>query len=77
MTVLILLDILGSVCVGYDAYFFSVIHFGDPAALSHGPWTLGLNPPITGVCALIVQSCMSTRCKKRWLSLIADPFGRS
>ena len=54
-----LLDWLGSFCAAWNAYYIGVLKWGDETALSRGPWSLGLNPPVTGLCALIVQCCES------------------
>ncbi|KAM0756474.1 hypothetical protein T439DRAFT_30640 [Meredithblackwellia eburnea MCA 4105] len=58
---LVVVDIFGSLCAIYSAYLFGVKYWGDVTKLGRGPWSLGFNPPVTGVCSLIVQSFYAYR----------------
>ncbi|KAL8283275.1 hypothetical protein RQP46_005685 [Phenoliferia psychrophenolica] len=58
---LVVLDLAGSFCAAFSAYYFSISKWGDQAALSRAPLSLGLNPPIAGLCAIIVQTFYAYR----------------
>lgn len=57
VTALVFLDILGNGFACWNAWYFCILNWGNMSALRGAPWTLGLNPPIIGLCSMIVQTC--------------------